>query len=242
MTTQPVEAGCARHPAAVSHDGLCPLCLLGAAIGPSTASPRESPPDVNRLRHPGQLTIQMPLGTGPTTSVFLAREQTPVGGLFRLKTWHGRAPAEFLPRFRQLQMALADWQEPGVKPPIAAWVDSAGYPWMLSDFQQGVPLLHRVKSGHLRAEAAIALLTPLIATIRRAHARGFAHAAIVPGNVIVAPGGLSTHLLDFGTRPLLNPIEHGRATDADLDGFVSLARAIREVPRGSQPGCGGALL
>ena len=174
-------------------------------------------------------------------SVFLARGESPAGRLFRLKTWHRRAGAGFLHRFRQLQIALADWQEPGVEPPIAAWVDSAGCPWVLSDFQQGVPLVHRVQSGHLCAEAAVALLTPLIATIRSGHARGLAHAAIVAGNVIVAPGGLSAHLLDFGTRPLLYPIEHARAVDTDLEGFVSLARAIREAPRGSASGCGPPL-
>ena len=206
-------------------------------MGTGIVSPPELSPGGNRLGRLGQLTIEVPLGTSPTASVFLARGETPAGRLFRLKTWHRRAPAEFLSRFRQLQAGLANWQEPGVKPPIDAWVDSAGRPWVLNDFQQGVPVLDRVQSGQLRSEVALALLTPLVATIRSAHARGLAHAAIVPGNVIVAPDGLSAHFLDFGMRPLLCPVEHARAVDTDLAGFEGLARAIREAaPRGSASG------
>ena len=152
--------------------------------------------------------------------MFLARGESPAGRLFRLKTWHRRAPAGFLPRFRQLQRDWLTGKNTGVKPPIARLGGLRRCPWVLSNFQQGVPLVHRVQSGQLRPEAALALLTPLIATIRSAHARGLAHAAIVPGNVIVRPAVYPHTCSTSGYDRFLYPVEHARAVDTDLAGFV----------------------
>ena len=76
---------------------------------------------------------------------------------------------------------------------------------MLTEFRQGVPILDRVRSGRLDREEAVARLTPLIALITSAHARGLVHGSIVPGNVIVGPDSAPARLLDFGHATLMAP-------------------------------------
>ena len=107
---------------------------------------------------------------------------------------------------------------------------------MLTVFRQGVPILDRVRSGRLEREEAVARLTPLIAVMASAHARGLVHGSIVPGNVIVGAASDSARLLDFGHAALMAPSENGAAlAAADLAGFELVARRLRELPINPAP-------
>jgi hypothetical protein len=108
---------------------------------------------------------------------------------------------------------------------------SACCPSVLTEFRQGVPILERVRSGRLDREAAVALLTPLGALTRSAHARGLVHGSIVAGNVIVDVESGRARLLDFGLTPLMASTENYPAlAAADLAGFEALARTLRALP------------
>ncbi len=76
---------------------------------------------------------------------------------------------------------MASWNDGGIDPPLAAGLDSAGRPSVLTEFRQGLPILDRVRSGALGQEAAVTLLQPLVALTRAAHERGLVHGSIVPG-------------------------------------------------------------
>ena len=177
------------------------------------------------------LSVQVPLGRSGSSSVFLVRTEELVPRLLRLKMWHVRAPAGFLARFEELKKNLECWNHRGIAPPLAAGLDAAGCPSVLSEFRQGVPILDRVRSGALGREAAVTLLEPLVALTRAAHVRGLVHGSIVPGNVIVQPDAATACLLDFGLVRLLgHSAPEELSASADLTAWDALLRALREPP------------
>ena len=227
---------CTRHIHAGTRGGLCAGCLLEAALTADAADPTTNLPvlESNEAGIP-ELTIQVPLGVSGSTSVFLAtREGSP--RLLRLKTWNTAAPFDFLRRFDDLRARLASLNDRAIQPPLAAAVNSAGCPSIVSEFRPGTPLLDRVRHGRLDPASGVASLESVIRATRGAHAVGLFHGSIVPGNVIFDPSSATAFLLDFG----LNVLVHERRRDstnaaADDAGFGVLIRMLREFPRSAAP-------
>src|SRR5689334_17947839 len=141
---------CSRHPTAASHRGHCTACLLEDALAPIPPAPLP----------PRNLVIQLPLGRTISSSVFLATSAVAPFRLFRLKTWPIAAPPDFMARFQRLQQALSAWNSGAIRPPLAAWVDVSHHPWVLSEFNQGLPIVEQVQSGALdRVDAEACLET-----------------------------------------------------------------------------------
>jgi hypothetical protein len=203
---------CTKHRLVSGGRDLCPVCLLEQALAP--ASVRD-------------LIIQVPLGHGHDTSVFLVRQEAPSAALLRLKVWRRRAPAEFLDAVSELTGRLEVEGEAAIVPPLAASLDSAGGPAVLSAFRQGLPILAGVRSGVLDPAAALALLEPMAQTLERCHQSGLAHGSFGPGNVMIAPGGADLFLVDFGLAPLFDRASSVEAAAADRAGLNALAQALR---------------
>ena len=213
--------GCHRHPNAAGFGEHCAACLLESAL---TTEP-DQPAGIN------QVTIEVPLGETASSAVFVVRTEGPTPRLLRLKTWRRPADAGFLTRFARLQAQLDEWPRDDLDRPLAASVDAAGRPSVLTVFSQGVPILDRVRSGRLDREEAIARLNPLIAFTASAHARGLVHGSIAPGNVIVGPESGPARLLDFGHAVLITAsADHAALAAADVAGFATLVRTLRELP------------
>src|SRR4051812_17894390 len=138
---------CERHPLANAAGAHCQVCLLEQALGSSAAR---------------ELIVRVPLGYGPDTAVFIVQQDAPAPALLRLKVWRRRAPAAFLDGVRTLIEDFQEHGEPAVVAPIAACVDEAGYPAVLSAFRLGVPILSAVKSGALALAPALVLLESLV--------------------------------------------------------------------------------
>ena len=208
---------CARHPAAADVEGHCAACLVEAALGTGAEERAVS----------GTFTIQVPLGGAEPASVFLVRGGSPWHRLLRLKQWRTQAPPGFVDAFDRLKWQLTTWRQPAIVMPVAAWVDAAGFPSVLTEFRQGVPLLDAVNSGRMNRDAAAAALGRLRDVIGAAHARGLAHGSIVPGNVLVGPPDSGPYLLDFGCAVLLGGDPAGEArVESDLRGFARLEAAL----------------
>jgi serine/threonine protein kinase len=227
---------CTRHPMAAIHRHYCPACLLEVALTPAEAVGSVS---MESLR------VQVPLGRSASASVFLVRTEGRDPRLLRLKVWHTPAPAGFLERFQNLQARLAAWPQDAILSPLAASVDAAGCPLVVTEFRQGIPILDRVRSGRLDTDAALASLRILVALTMAAHVRGLAHGSVVAGNVLVQPASGAPYLLDFGFAPLFGGSDSVGRSDsdipfaaADVAGFASLARTLRELPAspGATPG------
>ena len=221
---------CPRHPSAASHHQYCPACLLQQALAPADA--------VGAISMEA-LQIQVPLGGSPSASVFLARREGRDPRLLRLKIWHAPAPPDFLDRFQDLQARLAAWPQAAIPAPLAARVDAAGCPSVVSEFRQGTPILDRVRSGGLDATAALASLRAITDVILAAHGRGLVHGSVVAGNVLVGRGSTSLFLVDFGLAPLLAGLEdHGSTAADDVAGFDVLNRALQDLSETIGPPAG----
>lgn len=213
---------CDRHPLAVSHGGLCPACLIEAALA--------TPVGTGDLT--GTFTIHLPLGESVSASVFLVREEGPDGRLLRLKVWRSPAPPDFLARFRQLQQQLGEWCHPCVALPLAAYVDTAGCPAVLTEFRQGIPIIEAIGTGGLSPQLAATMLQSLIEVVRIAHTRGLVHGSMVTGNVIAHSGDGVAHLLDFGLTAVALPItDRPAAASDDRQGLAAILRAVRSCRR-----------
>lgn len=217
---------CLRHPAAATHRGYCAACLLEGALGHDTdtvCTPAQT--------QDADFTIQLPLGRTTSSAVFLVKSRDLPSRLLRLKTWYAAAPSDFMTRFQRLSQQLSEWNDDTVRAPLAAWVDTSQHAWVLSEFNQGMPLLGRLQSGGLDPIDAEACLTRLRGILRNAHGRGLVHGSVGRGNVIVTARGDRTYLLDFGHAGLL--AEHDeRSPDpaVDIAALDRLTAAVRRRP------------
>jgi len=188
MTT----TACPKHPAASAHLGYCAACLIEEALATSAD---------DNLPQVGACIIKVPLGRSPLASVFVVESDE---GLRRLKKWHVVAPPSFLEGFHDLKRRLHAWGPTAIPLPVAASIDAAGHPAVLSEFRQGMPLLECVSAGKLTSANASALLQHLGELLKSAHDRGLVHGSVRPGNILVTRDRVPC-FLDFGIAPLLSP-------------------------------------
>lgn len=210
---------CPRHREATAHRGHCPACLLEQAIAPHVAE------DTAPV---GRFTIEVPLGRSAHSSVFLVRGDWPWRRLLRLKQWAQPAPGRFLTRLTEVQTGLEAFAHPSIVMPVAAWLEPDGTPAALTDFRQGIPLLHAVACGRLGGAAAVSLVRELREVVVSAHGAGLVHGSVGPGNVFVSASGDMAFVLDFGFKPALftaSGDDTWRA--ADLSGFDALESRVR---------------
>src|SRR4051794_22884808 len=137
---------CDKHPMASSPGQLCPVCLLEQALAPASFA---------------DVIIQVPLGHGAETSVYLVKQDAPSAALLRLKVWRRPAPAGFVEGVADVMRLLEDIAEPEIVPPLAACLNAAGRPAVLSTFRQGLPILHMLPSRTIDSGAALVLLNSL---------------------------------------------------------------------------------
>lgn len=200
------------------------LASGAAESGDGSSETDDDPPAAART-----LTICVPLGSSARASVYLVREE-PTGRLLRLKIWHAPAADGFLERFRELRMRLDPWRGQPIDVPLAASVDAAGCPAVLSEFRQGVPLLDSVRTGTVDAKQLRAVVRSIGSAIGSAHAAGLAHGSVVAGNVLVQPVRGASLLLDFGMAVALDPsADEASLMRADRLGLATLTRAIRRL-------------
>jgi len=224
---------CDRHPRAVTHGGHCPACLIEGALAPGASEFDDGSSETDddaRVAPPRTLTVCVPLGSSAGASVFLVREEPGSARLLRLKVWHAPAADGFLERFRELRMRLDPLRGQPVAVPLAASVDAAGCPAVLSEFRQGVSLLDSVRSGAVDGKQLRAVVRLIGSAVGSAHAAGLAHGSVVAGNVLVQPALGTVLLLDFGMTAVLNPsADNASLMRADRLGLAALTRTIRRL-------------
>ena len=164
---------CDRHPRAAAHGGLCPACLIEAALASDLADADTARlPAADRTAETRRLTICLPLGATARASVFLVREGAASPRLLRLKVWHAPAAPGFLDRFDDLRIRLERWRGSPIALPLAAFLDPAGCPAVLSEFRQGVQILDAVRTRSIKSGSAWTSIRPVIDVLRAIHAEG----------------------------------------------------------------------
>jgi serine/threonine protein kinase len=152
----------------------------------------------------------VPVGSGGMGHVFRARDRA-TGCDVALKLAAERSSEE---RFVRECDALASLEHPNIVRHVSHGVDGPLGPYLAMEWLDGEDLATRIARGALGFVETRALAHDLAEALAHAHARGFVHRDLKPGNVFFAraPAGEVVKLLDFGV------VRDLRATPLSLTG------------------------
>ncbi len=211
---------CQAEIPAAAPEGLCPQCLLQAALDPKTAdaevktaayTPTGSgfvppTPAVLQAAFP-QLEILELLGKGGMGAVYKARQR----GLDRLVAVKILPPEvsqdpAFAERFTREARALALLNHPN----IVGVYDSGhvgGYYYFVMEYVDGVNLRQAMRAGTLKAAEALKIVPQICEALQFAHDEGIVHRDIKPENILLDKKG-RVKIADFGLAKLLGRAPH----------------------------------
>jgi TonB family protein len=186
--------------------GLCPACLLSAALSDSlTASFTEDeaadtlPPGTAF----GPFLIGRPLGRGGMAAVYEALDTT-LERAVALKV----LPPQFLRdqtsarRFESEARLIARLEHPNIVPIYASGIES-GIPWMAMRLLAGNNLSVLLEQRRLTPLEAVQLLRQVAAALDYAHAHGVVHRDIKPSNILLDGSGAAC-VADFGLAQMMD--------------------------------------
>jgi serine/threonine protein kinase len=144
------------------------------------------------------------LGTGSSSSVFLAKE-----------IMHGRPPGEFVAikllhpsvlsdpitirRLKREYEILATMEHPHIVK-VRRFLEEQG-PGIVMDYVDGPDLQSQVAGRPLKIEQAVAIIEQILRALAAAHARDVVHRDVKPSNILLRRNG-DVQLIDFGIAAL----------------------------------------
>lgn len=155
-------------------------------------------------RRIGPYRLQALIATGGMGAVYRAERDD---GAFRqtvaikiLPAW--ATDAQTVARLRAERQILSGLQHPGITRLLDGGRTGDGFPYLVTEFIDGVSIVDWVESQGLELEARLRLFLRVADAVQHAHEQGVLHRDIKPANVLVDRSG-RPHLLDFGIAKLL---------------------------------------
>src|ERR1700683_1970506 len=151
MTTGKRCPECGGPLTAGPQEGMCPRCLLVAALrhpaGAATTG-RPAPGDWN-----GGYRVLSLLGEGGMGMVYLAEQERPIARQGAVKIIKlGMDTRAVLARFQSEQQALALMDHPSIAQVYEAGLSDNGRPFFVMEYVPGVPITEYCDRNHLRTE------------------------------------------------------------------------------------------
>lgn len=158
----------------------------------------------HRQQRIGPYRIEREIGRGGMGSVYLAtRDDNQFERQVAVKFLHlGLDRPEYLQRFRQERQILADLEHPNIARLIEGGQSDEGFPYLVMEYVDGVPLLAYCDKHQLPRAARLHLLAGICDAVQYAHSQLVVHRDLKPSNILVTPQGLPK-LLDFGIAKVL---------------------------------------
>ncbi|MEO1979728.1 MAG: protein kinase [Fuerstiella sp.] len=216
---------CGAEVAATTTEGLCPKCLMaaamgvgeGAADGPELAptmqsKPRYVPPSAESLaRSFPQLEILETLGHGGMGAVYKARQKK-LDRIVALKIVRPDTADDpmFTIRFDREAKTLARLNHPNIVSVYdfgdVEYIDDNGKPagvlyYFLMEFVDGVNLRRLIQSGEAKPQQALPIVMQICEALQYAHDQGVVHRDIKPENILLDSVG-RLKIADFGLAKL----------------------------------------
>jgi eukaryotic-like serine/threonine-protein kinase len=209
----------APGPPSAALEGMCPACLLQAAVvgaGLSGGWPGTS----------GALHIVTRLGAGPSSLAYLAEYADRPGRLVVLKQMTAcPGVRDLAARVESIGAHVRALAHPDIARVFELGLDASGRPYAVTEFCAGIPLTRYCE--RMRGEAGLceALRSQVADALGYAHARGIVHGSLTATNLLVARGkhGPLPKILDFGHAWLLGRLPAAPAAADDrraLDALV----------------------
>lgn len=205
---------CGRALPAGAPQGLCPECLVRAALGTGVeVNPEETaagrlaasfnPPTIDELApHFPQLDMLAFVGRGGMGAVYKARQKE-LDRLVALKILppgFGDDPA-FADRFVQEAKAMARLNHPGIVT-IHDFGRTDGLYYFVMEFVDGATLRQLLNYERLTPREALAIVPQICDALQYAHDQGIVHCDIKPENILIDRLG-RVKVADFGVARLV---------------------------------------
>jgi tRNA A-37 threonylcarbamoyl transferase component Bud32 len=205
-TTHAACPRCGEPLPADSVVGLCPRCLMAAAMqptqagDPATAMPTLTPEEL--APHFPQLEILECLGRGGMGVVYKARQKS----LNRLVALKLLAPERaddplFAARFEKEAQALAALNHSHIVT-IYDYGQAGGFYYLLMEFVDGVNLRQLLQTKRLTPKEALSIVPPVCDALQCAHDHGIVHRDIKPENLLIDKAGV-VKIADFGIAKIV---------------------------------------
>ncbi len=214
MSRESMCPNCGRALPAGAPQGLCPECLVRAALGTGvevnpeeTAAARSAasfnPPTIDELApHFPQLEMLAFVGRGGMGAVYKARQKE-LDRLVALKILppgFGEDPA-FADRFVQEAKAMARLNHPGIVT-IHEFGRTDGLYYFVMEFVDGTTLRQLLNYERLAPREALAIVPQICDALQYAHDQGIVHCDIKPENILIDRLG-RVKVADFGVARLV---------------------------------------
>jgi tRNA A-37 threonylcarbamoyl transferase component Bud32 len=186
--------------------GLCPECLMKAAIASNTGTNmgRFTPPPVQEIaKHFAQLEILELLGHGGMGAVYKAR-QPALGRMVALKILPSELTAAnpgFADRFQREARALARLNHPNIVA-VYEFGQTAGFHFFIMEYVEGVTLRELVRGQKVAPAQALQIIPQICEALQFAHDAGVVHRDIKPENILIDTTG-RVKIADFGLAKIL---------------------------------------
>ena len=206
----PIELQCRKCGAVLPGNapkGLCPRCLLAAALEPTDAASGrptiESEPDNPEapLQRIGPYKLLQKLGEGGCGIVYMAEQTAPVRRRVALKVIKlGMDTKQVIARFEAERQALAMMDHPNIARVLDAGTTDRGRPYFVMELVKGIRITEYCDQNHLSTKERLGLFTQVCQSIQHAHQKGIIHRDIKPSNLLVTlhDGVPVPKVIDFG--------------------------------------------
>jgi predicted Ser/Thr protein kinase len=242
METQAICKECGALLGLNTPEGLCPKCLLKAALGTRAGpEPAGGATASGPLPTPAQLSEYFPqleilelLGKGGMGVVYKARQPS-LDRLVALKILPVKAANDsgFAERFNREARALAKLSHPNIVAVYDFGQTSNGLHYFIMEFVDGPNLRQVEQAGKLDPRGALQVIPQICEALQFAHDEGVVHRDVKPENVLLDKKG-RVKIADFGLAKILGmEAQNMRLTGAkDLMGTPAyMAPEQMEHPR-----------
>ncbi len=210
METKRVCNDCGAELPPEAPEGLCPKCLMKAAIGTQPAGASKAPglgedelPDPAKLaEYFPQLEILELLGHGGMGAVYKAR-QPGLDRLVALKILPDKPAKDpgFAERFTREARALAKLSHPNIVA-VYDFGQTHGLHYFIMEYVDGPNLRQIEQTGKLGPREALQIIPQICEALQFAHDEGIVHRDIKPENVLLDKKG-KVKIADFGLAKIL---------------------------------------
>jgi eukaryotic-like serine/threonine-protein kinase len=202
----PTCRGCGAELGASGAAGLCPACLIQAALESSSGvgepgTRTNDPAAVARDDDFGRYQIIRALGEGGMGTVYLAEQREPIRRRVALKVVKlGMDSSQVLARFANERQALAMMDHPNIAHIFDAGATTKGRPYFVMEYIEGMPITQYCDRERMPTRERLSLFLAVCRAVQHAHQKGVIHRDLKPSNVLVTEqdGAPIAKVIDFG--------------------------------------------
>ena len=199
---------CGRQLSKEAPRGLCPNCLLAAALqdtaeGQTISEVGAPAPTPERF---GNYEIVGVLGEGGMGTVYLAVQQQPIRRRVAIKVVKkGMDSRQILSRFQAERQTLAMMDHQAIAKIYEAGTGADGQPYFVMEYVQGIPITDYCDRNLLGYRDRLELFREVCRAVHHAHQKGIIHRDLKPSNILVGvvDGKPAPKIIDFGLARVL---------------------------------------